>query len=77
MRRRSCLTNPRTFDNKAGVDVIYFDFKKPFDCVPHLRMLHKFNKLGISGRPRSWIQSFLIKRTPRVKAGLEGNEYVE
>ncbi len=51
---RSCLTNlrnaseqwTRDLDKKAGADVIYFDFKKAFDCVPHLRMLHKFNELG-------------------------------
>ncbi len=40
-----------------------------FDCVPRLRMLHKLNELGICGRLHSWIQSFLTKRTLRVKAG--------
>ncbi len=74
---RSCLTNllnaseqwNRAQDKKAGVDVIYFDFKKTFDCVPHLRMLHKLNELGVCGRLHSWIQSFLTKRTLRVKIG--------
>ncbi len=40
-----------------------------FDCVPHLRMLHKINELGISGSLHSWIQSFLTKRRLRVTVG--------
>ncbi len=70
LHRRSCLTNllkaseqgTRASDKKAVVDVIYFDFKKVFDCVPHLRMLRKPNELGICGWLHSWIQSFLTER---------------
>ncbi len=77
MHGRSCFTNllnasgqwTRALDKKAGVDVIYFDFKKAFDCVPHLRMRHKLNELGVCGRLPSWIQSFLTKRMLRVKVG--------
>ncbi len=32
-------------------------------------MLHKLNELDICGRLHSWTQSFLIKRTLRVKVG--------
>ncbi len=71
---RSCLTNflyyheqlTRALDRKSGVDVIYFDFRKAFDCVPHLRLLQKLDQMGIAGRLHSWIQSFLTKRTLRV-----------
>ncbi len=74
---RSCLTNllysheqwTRALDRKSGVHVIYFDFRKAFDCVPHLRLLQKLDQLGIAGRLHSWIQSFLTKRTLRVKVG--------
>ncbi len=67
---RSCLTNllnaseqwSRGLDKRAGVDVIYFDFKKPFDCVPQLRILHKWNELGMCGRLHSSIQSFLYQK---------------
>ncbi len=76
---RSCLTNlltaseqwARALDKKAGVVVIYFDFKKAFDCFPNLRMQHKLNELGIFGWLHSWIKSFLTKRTLRVKVGEE------
>ncbi len=72
---KACLTNllnaseqwTRALDKKAGVDVINFDFKKAFDCVPHLRMLHTLNESANCGRLHSWIQSFLTKRTLRVK----------
>ncbi len=68
----SCLTNllnaseqwTRALDKETGVGVIYVDFKKAFDCVPHLRML---NELGFCGRLHSWIQIFFTKRTLRVK----------
>ncbi len=57
--------------------MIYFDFKKAFDCVPHLRMLHKLSELGICGRFHSWIQSFLTKRTLRVKVGKEYSKCID
>ncbi len=66
----------RALDKKAGIDVINVDLKKAFDCAPHLRMLHKLNELGICGRLYSWIQSFLNKRTPRVKVGEAYSKYI-
>ncbi len=57
--------------------MIYFDFKKAFDCVPHLRMLHKLNELGICGRIHSCIQSLLSKRTLRVKVGEEYSKCID
>ncbi len=85
LRGRSCLTNllnaseqwTLALDKKAGVDVIYFDFKKTLDCVPHLRMLHKFNELGICGRRHSWIQRFLTKSTLRVKVGEQFSKCID
>ncbi len=57
--------------------MICSDFKKAFDCVPHLRMLHKLNELGICGRPHSWIQSFLTKRTLRVRVGEQYSKRID
>ncbi len=82
---RSCLTNlfnaseqwTRALDKKAGVEVIYFDFKKAFDCVPHLRMLRKLNELGICDRLHNWIQSFLTKRMLRFKVGEEYSNCID
>ena len=44
-------------------DIIYFDFKKAFDTVPHRRLLKSY---GIGGNLLSWINSFLTGRLQRV-----------
>ncbi len=41
------------------MDVIYLDFKKAFDSVPHQRLLRKLQACGIEGKIRTWISSFL------------------
>ena len=55
---RSCLTNLLTFyrnvyeavDNDANYDIIYQDFSKAFDKVPHDRLLSKVRAHGIGGK---------------------------
>jgi len=49
-----------------GVDIIYLDFRKAFDSVPHLRLLQKLHDMGIRGRLLSWIRAFLCGREQRV-----------
>ena len=48
------------------MDVIYLDFRKAFDTVPHQRLLYKLESYGISGPIISWINSFLSDRKQRV-----------
>ncbi len=67
----------RALDRKSGVDVIYLDFRKAFDCVPHLRLLQKLDQVRIAGRLHSWIQSFLTKRTGRVKVGEGCSKFID
>ena len=45
------------------VDIIYFDFKKAFDMVPHCRLLKSY---GTGGNMLSWINSFLTGRLQRI-----------
>ena len=52
--------------NNGQVDVIYMDFVKAFDQVPHQRLLHKVQCYGIDGHVLCWITSFLSNRRQRV-----------
>ena len=48
------------------IDIIYFDFQKAFDIVPHLRLLLKLTAYGISGNVLNWIKPFLVHRKQHV-----------
>ena len=48
-------------------DVIYFDFKKAFDSVPHNELLFKLKSMGISGNLWLWFKSYLFNRQQCVK----------
>ena len=48
------------------VDVIYLDFKKAFDVVPHERLMLKVRALSIDGNISKWIESWLKDRKQRV-----------
>ena len=53
-------------DSNEDVDIIYLDFKKAFDKVPHKRLLQKLWGYGIRGAVHSWIREFLTGRTQKV-----------
>jgi len=50
-------------DSGGQVDVIYTDFAKAFDTVPHRRLLSKIKSYNINQRLILWIQDFLCSRT--------------
>ena len=49
------------------IDVVYTDFEKAFDKVPHKRLLSKLKSYGLSDNIISWIEAFLCNRQQRVK----------
>ena len=51
------------------VDLLYFDFRKAFDTVPHYRLLTKLRNYGITGKCLDIIQNFLSDRTMTVLVG--------
>ena len=53
-------------DAGSKIDVVYVDFSKAFDRVPHCRLLSKLTGYGISGKLFDWIEDFLIGRTMKV-----------
>jgi len=74
MRKKSCLTNLLEYldfvndyvDRGIPVDVIYLDFQKAFDRVPHRRLIAKVEALGIGGDVLNWITDWLKGREQRV-----------
>ena len=56
----------KILDQGGCIDVIYCDFMKAFDKVPHRRLLYKLEKYGITGNTLGWIESFLFDRTQLV-----------
>ena len=58
----------------APVDLLYFDFRKAFDTVPHYRLLTKLRNYGIVGQCLDIIQNFLSDRTMSVLVGGKESE---
>ena len=74
MKAKSCLTNlleylevlTKLVDEGHAVDVVYLDFAKAFDKVPHRRLLQKMEAHGIGGKVVSWVEAWLTGRQQRV-----------
>jgi hypothetical protein len=74
MRGRSCATNLLEFfekvtselDKGEAIDVIYLDFAKAFDTVPHERLKKKLKVHGLGGEVLDWISAWLAGRKQRV-----------
>ena len=49
-----------------AVDIVYLDFKKEFDKVPHRRLLAKVRACGVAGQVVNWIGNWLNGRKQRV-----------
>ena len=47
-------------------DVVFLDFTKAFDSVPHERLLLKLKGYGIEGNLLKWFRNFLTNRQQRV-----------
>ena len=80
LKGRSCLTNLLDFmehiskwaDDGSPVDLIYLDFQKAFDKVPHQRLLIKLKYHGIGESVVNWVRDWLSGRKQRVV--VEGEE---
>ena len=74
MAGRSTVTNllaymetlTKLLDDGNAVDVLYLDFAKAFDKVPHARLLAKCRGLGLGGKLLHWIEMWLKDRKQRV-----------
>lgn len=58
-----------SLDTNVPTDVIYLDFEKAFDRVPHQRLLSKLEHYGVRGNLLNWIKMYLKNRTFCVRIG--------
>ena len=71
---KSCLTNllefteyiSKNMDKGEPIDIIYLDFQKAFDKVPHTRLMNKIQACGVKGKVLNWIRNWLFDRRQRV-----------
>uniref|UniRef100_A0A670IXP3 Reverse transcriptase domain-containing protein n=1 Tax=Podarcis muralis TaxID=64176 RepID=A0A670IXP3_PODMU len=74
LKNKSCQTNLISFfdritslvDEGNAVDVVYLDFSKAFDKVPHDILVKKLVKCGLDYATTQWICNWLTDRTQRV-----------
>ena len=74
IRGRSCTTQLWEFiedicealDNGEEIGVVYLDFCKAFDKVPHLHLLKKISAYVIQGKVYGWIKDILTNRVQRM-----------
>ena len=72
---RSCVTQllsvlhdmGASLDAGEEIDVVYLDFSKAFDSVPHIGLLHKLSLFGIQGSLYAWFSNYLSSRYQRVQ----------
>ena len=70
LKARSCLTNLICFfeeitklvDQGSSVDIIYLDFQKAIDKVPHQRLILKITSHGIGISIINWIEQWFTDR---------------
>ena len=57
----------KSLEQKGQIDIIYTDFEKAFDKVPHHRLLSKLNSYGINEQLIRWVKAFLSNRVQCVR----------
>ena len=56
----------KALDDGHSVGILYFDFAKAFDSVPHISLISKLQGCGISGKLLAWVKNFLVGRKQKV-----------
>ena len=82
---KSCMSNllitledvTESLDEGFGVDIIYLDYSKAFDTVPHKRLISKLEAYGITGNISKWIQNFLTGRKQQVSVRKELSDWAD
>jgi hypothetical protein len=83
--KKACVTNlletvdfvTKNLAMKKSIDIVFLDFAKAFDKVPHHRLLHKLRAYGIDGQVLAWFKAFLHNRKQRVVLGDNISEWCD
>lgn len=62
-------------DEGLAVDVVYLDFMKAFDRVPHKQLIEKISSYKVEGKVLRWLQNFLTGRRQRVLVNGEASAW--
>ncbi len=82
--KRSCLSSLSTFYNDLflshditrSLEVVYVDFQKAFDKVPHDSLMFKVKQLEIDDTVHNEIENWLSKRKQRVVINDTASDWV-
>ena len=82
---KSCLSNlleffeevTKTLDKGEAVDLVYLDFAKAFDKVPHCRLFKKLEAHGLGGNVLNWIKGWLGNRRQKVCIDGESSDWAK
>ena len=85
MPKKSTTTNLVTYmnyvtkqiDDGLPVDVLYIDFAKAFDKVPHKRLIQKLNRYQFSQELMTWIEAWLANRKQRVQVNGKYSKWLD
>ena len=66
----------KALEMRQQIVVIYLDFSKAFDRVPHEKLLFKLECLGIKGFLLAWFRSYLSGRRHRVMIDNEASDFL-
>ena len=84
-KNKSCLTNllefmekvTKEYDSGNALDIVYLDFEKAFDKVPHSKLIDKLKFFGIQGQILHWINKWISDRKQRVVLNGEFSEWIQ
>ena len=66
VKKKACVTNllesadflTSSMARRRWIDILFLDFEKAFDKVPHRRLLQKLEAYGITGSLLKWFEGF-------------------
>ena len=64
-------------DKGKTSDVVFLDFEKAFDSVPHLHLYLKLKQYGIRGQILEWLSDFLLEQYQRVVLEGESSKWTK